>query len=197
MAKKKGKDKAPKRVAGVKVPKAVRGGLVASFLDDPRTREILADVLMAAAGAAAAALVKHRPSGREVADAGAAAAGATRDVAQDAAALITDTVTEAARHILPGGEGVTDSRRLLLYFRRDHTGRLVMGGRSPVDDLPAKSDAVALQETWKLYTSSVTGGGSLLNLSPVPVPPAEPAAGAASPVPETAKPGEKPPTPKP
>ncbi|HYI90845.1 MAG TPA: hypothetical protein VEY05_13180 [Beijerinckiaceae bacterium] len=101
MAKKKGKDKAPKRVAGVKVPKAVRGGLVASFLDDPRTREILADVLMAAAGAAAAALVKHRPSGREVADAGAAAAGATRDVAQDAAALITDTVTEAARHILP------------------------------------------------------------------------------------------------
>jgi len=101
VAKKKGKDKAPTRVAGVKVPKAVRGGLVASFLDDPRTREILADVLMAAAGAAAAALVKHRPSGREVADAGAAAAGATRDVAQDAAALITDTVTEAARHILP------------------------------------------------------------------------------------------------
>jgi len=101
VAKKKGKDKAPKRVAGVKVPKTVRGGLVASFLDDPRTREILADVLMAAAGAAAAALVKHRPSGREVADADAAAAGATRDVAQDAAALITDTVTEAARHILP------------------------------------------------------------------------------------------------
>ena len=110
MAKKKGKDKAPKRVAGVKVPKAVRGGLVASFLDDPRTREILADVLMAAAGAAAAALVKHRPSGREVADAGAAAAGATRDVAQDAAALITDTVTEAARHILPRSmRGADDS----------------------------------------------------------------------------------------
>lgn len=55
---------------------------------------------------------------------------------------LTDNV---ARHILPGGEGVTDSRRLLLYFRRDHTGRLLMGGRSPVDDLPAKSDAVPLQ----------------------------------------------------
>jgi glycine/D-amino acid oxidase-like deaminating enzyme len=52
---------------------------------------------------------------------------------------------DAARSILPGGEGVTDSRRLLLYFRRDHTGRLVMGGRSPVEDLPAKSDAVPLQ----------------------------------------------------
>ena len=38
----------------------------------------------------------------------------------------------------------------------------------------------AAQETWKLYTSSVTGGGSLLNLSPVPeAPPSrpEPAAG--------------------
>jgi hypothetical protein len=101
VAKKKGKDKAPKRLAGVKVPKAMRGGLVASFLDDPRTREILADVLMAAAGAAAAALIKHRPSGREVAEAGAVAAGTTRDVAQSAAEVITDTVTEAARHILP------------------------------------------------------------------------------------------------
>ena len=39
------------------------------------------------------------------------------------------------------------------------------------------TDTVALQEIWKLYTSSVTGGGSLLNLSPVPEPPAEPAAG--------------------
>lgn len=53
--------------------------------------------------------------------------------------------SDAARRILPGGEGVTDSRRLLLYFRRDHTGRLVMGGRSPVDDLPAKTDAAPLQ----------------------------------------------------
>jgi hypothetical protein len=39
------------------------------------------------------------------------------------------------------------------------------------------TDAAALQEIWKLYTSSVTGGGSLLNLSPVPEPPAEPAPG--------------------
>ncbi|WP_374654713.1 NAD(P)/FAD-dependent oxidoreductase [Dongia sp.] len=47
--------------------------------------------------------------------------------------------------ILPEGLGVTDSRRLLLYFRRDHTGRLVMGGRSPVDDRPDKADAVSLR----------------------------------------------------
>src|SRR6185436_2230975 len=40
------------------------------------------------------------------------------------------------------------------------------------------TDTAALQEIWKLYTASVTAGGSLLNLSPVPEPPAEPAAGA-------------------
>jgi hypothetical protein len=39
------------------------------------------------------------------------------------------------------------------------------------------TDTVALQEIWKLYTGSVTGGGSLLNLSPIPEPPVEPAAG--------------------
>jgi glycine/D-amino acid oxidase-like deaminating enzyme len=48
-------------------------------------------------------------------------------------------------HILPQGLGVTDSRRLLLYFRRDHTGRLIMGGRSPVEDNPTKEDAKPLQ----------------------------------------------------
>ena len=43
------------------------------------------------------------------------------------------------------------------------------------------TDTVALQELWKLYTGSVTAGGSLLNLSPIPEPLPEPA------------PGEKPP----
>ena len=39
------------------------------------------------------------------------------------------------------------------------------------------TDTVAIQEIWKLYQSSVTGGGSLLNLSPIPEPPPEPAPG--------------------
>lgn len=52
---------------------------------------------------------------------------------------------ETRRRILPGGQGVADTRRLLLYFRLDHQGRFVMGGRSPVDDNPAKSDAAPLQ----------------------------------------------------
>jgi hypothetical protein len=49
------------------------------------------------------------------------------------------------------------------------------------------TDTASLQEIWKLYTGSVTGGGSLLNLSPVPEPPAEPAAGT-KPAPETPAP---------
>ena len=47
--------------------------------------------------------------------------------------------------ILPGGQGVADTRRLLLYFRLDHEGRLVMGGRSPVDDNPTFQDAAPLK----------------------------------------------------
>jgi hypothetical protein len=49
------------------------------------------------------------------------------------------------------------------------------------------TDTASLQEIWKLYTGSVTGGGSLLNLSAVPEPPAEPAAGT-KPAPETPAP---------
>jgi hypothetical protein len=45
-------------------------------------------------------------------------------------------------------------------------------GKVLVDAFP---DAAKLQEVWKLYTGSVTGGGSLVNLSPVP--PIAPAAG--------------------
>lgn len=47
--------------------------------------------------------------------------------------------------ILPGGQGVADTRRLLLYFRLDHEGRLLMGGRSPVDDNPTIGDATPLR----------------------------------------------------
>lgn len=48
-------------------------------------------------------------------------------------------------HLLAQGFGVTDSRRLLVYFRRDHTGRMVMGSRSPVEDNPTPDHARQLQ----------------------------------------------------
>jgi hypothetical protein len=41
----------------------------------------------------------------------------------------------------------------------------------------AYPDAALLQEIWRLYTTSVTSGGSLLNLTPVV--PVDPLAGAA------------------
>jgi glycine/D-amino acid oxidase-like deaminating enzyme len=55
---------------------------------------------------------------------------------------LPDSVRE---RILPQGCGVADTRRLLLYFRLDHEGRLVMGGRSPVDDDPTFDDAAGLK----------------------------------------------------
>lgn len=49
--------------------------------------------------------------------------------------------------IIAGGQGATDTRRLLLYFRLDHEGRLIMGGRCPVDDNPTLDQASALRAT--------------------------------------------------
>ena len=114
---KKGKGKIPKKIAGVKVPKALRKALAGSLVDNPRAREILADVLIAAAGAAAAALVQNRPTGQQIADAGAGAATATRDMAQGAAGAVGEVVAEAARTILPaslvsdGSEGKGKGKR--------------------------------------------------------------------------------------
>ena len=44
-----------------------------------------------------------------------------------------------ANTILPGGEVTSDTRQLLLYFRRDHANRFLMGGRGPFRE--PKSDA--------------------------------------------------------
>lgn len=44
-----------------------------------------------------------------------------------------------ANSILPGGQVTSDTRQLLLYFRRDHTNRFLMGGRGPFRE--PKSDA--------------------------------------------------------
>lgn len=38
------------------------------------------------------------------------------------------------RRVLPGGQAVSDLRRILFYFRLDPDGRLLMGGRGPLND---------------------------------------------------------------
>ncbi len=52
------------------------------------------------------------------------------------------------RTVLPGGQPVSDVRRILYYFRLDPEGRLLMGGRGPLNDtgdpaLFARLEAVA------------------------------------------------------
>lgn len=42
--------------------------------------------------------------------------------------------TDIARTILPDGHAVSDSRRILVYFRKTSDGRLVMGGRGRMSD---------------------------------------------------------------
>ncbi len=42
--------------------------------------------------------------------------------------------------VLPEGQVLSDTRKLLLYFRLDHTGRLVMGGRGPFREPKGESD---------------------------------------------------------
>ena len=87
------KVKVPKTVGGLKIPKSLRkSGAITMFLNNDLGRNILADVLIAAAGAAAAALVQHRPTGAQVAHAGEAAL----DTGQRAVSGTADAVQTAA-----------------------------------------------------------------------------------------------------
>lgn len=88
----------PKEVAGVKVPKAVRkSGALAALFNSDLGRELVADALIAAAGAAAAALTRNRTARN-------AAGNATSlgtEIAQTAAGAVAGVVTEAAKTLLP------------------------------------------------------------------------------------------------
>jgi glycine/D-amino acid oxidase-like deaminating enzyme len=44
------------------------------------------------------------------------------------------------RSVLPEGQVLSDTRQLLLYFRRDHQGRLIMGGRGPFREPKGEGD---------------------------------------------------------
>jgi glycine/D-amino acid oxidase-like deaminating enzyme len=49
------------------------------------------------------------------------------------------------RSILPEGHVSSDTRKLLLYFRLDHTGRLLMGGRGPFREPRSPADWAHLE----------------------------------------------------
>jgi hypothetical protein len=106
----------PKKVAGVKVPKAVRqSSSISTLFSSALGREILADALIAAAGAAAAALTRTRSAqqaGHAVAEAGSNAASTASDAVQTASTAVAGVISEAARNFLPpsliGGEENTE-----------------------------------------------------------------------------------------
>jgi hypothetical protein len=112
MAKNADKVKVPKKVAGIKVPKALRkSGALDALVSSSIGREILAGAIVAAAGAAASALRKHGPSvddvgraGKAVAGAGADAASATGDMTRTAASALAGVVADAAQALLPGSQ---------------------------------------------------------------------------------------------
>jgi len=96
----------PKSVAGFKVPKSLRknrllNGLVAS----PIGRKVLADALMAGAGAAASVLIQQREGAADGTKAGLRKGEKAISVAADAVESAVDAmmhvVTEAARSMLP------------------------------------------------------------------------------------------------
>jgi hypothetical protein len=141
-AKDKAKDKKSpgksKKATGAKLPKAVRKSGLMELVNSNLGREILADALIAAAGAAAAALTRTRTAkkaGSAAVDAGSDAADLTKDAMQTAAGAVAGVVTEAARQFLPaslvgdqeneGDEGGKPARKRVQYahLSSDHTKR--------------------------------------------------------------------------
>jgi hypothetical protein len=105
----KSKVKVPKKIAGVRMPNAVRkSGAVDAILHNPLGREILGEAIVAAAFAAAAALTRHRPSGKRIADAEETAAelvkqavSAMPEPVQSAAHTLSRMIVDATQQVIP------------------------------------------------------------------------------------------------
>ena len=87
------------------------------FLNNDLGRNILADVLIAAAGAAAAALMQHRPTRAQVAhtgeaalDTGQRAVSGTADAVQTAAGTLGSVFTEAVAPSFPRTERAREAK---------------------------------------------------------------------------------------
>ena len=113
-----------------KLAKSFRKSGFMDLINSDLGREILADAIIAAAGAAAAALTKTRAAkkaGAAAADAGSQAADATKDVMQTAAGAVAGVVTEAARQFLPaslaGDTEDKDKKPRYVNLASDHSKR--------------------------------------------------------------------------
>ena len=96
--------KASGKSTGTKLAKSAKKSGLMDLINSELGREILADALIAAAGAAAAALTKTRTAqkaGAAAMDAGSRATDATTDIVQTASGAVANVVGEAARQFLP------------------------------------------------------------------------------------------------
>jgi len=108
MAKK--KKKLPKKVGGFNVPKSVRrSSFLRAMLVTPTGRDMIAQAITAAAGAAVAVLVQEREAiaetGAEVVKTGARkskhAAGIANEMVQSAASAVMGVVADAVKNFTP------------------------------------------------------------------------------------------------
>ncbi|WP_243372974.1 hypothetical protein [Microvirga solisilvae] len=131
-AKSKDKKSSNKKSTGAKLAKTAKKSGLMDLINTNLGREILADALIAAAGAAAAALTQTRTAKKAgVAAKNAGSQGA--DLTQTAAGAVANVVTEAARHFLPanltgdeGGEerGKSEAKKVKYVHRSsDHSKR--------------------------------------------------------------------------
>lgn len=110
MAKKKAK--IPKTLAGWPVPRRLRkSGIVSAILGHPQARTILAEILVAAAGAAATALNRHQPNGTHALHAGGSpptagnpAPSVTSELAKSAAGALGHLALDVVEQVLPRKE---------------------------------------------------------------------------------------------
>ena len=91
----------PKRIAGVKVPKAVRKSQFGQMLASPSGQKLLAEAIVAVGAIASAKRVKNSPEARDALD-GAAdklreGKNATKDTASDAVGVLAYALGEAVR----------------------------------------------------------------------------------------------------
>jgi len=141
----KAKDKAKKssgkkKSTGAKLAKSAKTSGLMDLINTDLGREILADALIAAAGAAAAALTRTRTAkkaGAAVADAG----SQTADMTQTAAGAVANVVTEAARQFLPASltgaesdqdeDGKSEGKKVKYVHRSsDHSKRKTSKAKS-------------------------------------------------------------------
>ena len=101
------KNRVPKKIAGFKLPKAIRKSpALKTLLGSETGRKILGDALIAGAAAASAALVQTHPdtlgnAGKDAVDSGKKAGNLAAQAVKDATGAMANVIGDAARALLP------------------------------------------------------------------------------------------------